>query len=122
MKVLSTLIFCTLFFTGDLQTSEVSINEVKPPVTDWKYMANFANVEFYMGYGIKKSSVRIKAVNGNAEPITIKVKVSGGGEEKEMTFYSIKPGKSKTNIFVASMIDNEYEHIKKVSIELLSAD
>ena len=119
--ILSTIFLCTFLFVGDMQASEVSKNELKSPVQEWKYMANFSNVNFYMGYGIRKSSVRIKAVNGNEEAImTIKVKVSGGGEEKEMTFYSIKPGDSQTNVFVASMVDNKYEHITSVSINLLS--
>lgn len=121
-SLLSTFLFCAFLTASSLNPSEVPNFEVKKETTEWNYAANFANVKFYWGYGISKSSIKIKAVNGNEEPITIKVKVSGGGEEDEMTFYSIKPGKSETSTFVASMIDNEYAHIKSVSVELLSAD
>ncbi len=117
-----------MFSSQEQQQTSLSADKANIAITssvkvtyDWHFAANFANVEFYWKYGVNKASVEVKAVNKTSETVTIKVRVSGGGEEKDMTFYSVKPGKHYTNVLCSSFKDYACEHVKGVSIELLSA-
>ncbi|MCA9576835.1 MAG: hypothetical protein H6726_08865 [Sandaracinaceae bacterium] len=86
----------------------------------WQSGPRYGGIAFYWRYEMNRSSVNIRAVNNTDETVTIRVHASSGDMDKDITFYSVRPGQSSSNVFCASMIDRACDGYGNPSIELES--